>query len=382
MTTHRNSIGMTAFLSFSHRHVGEDEVSATSLCQDNDNRQRWLVVGDGDLSYSASIAQDLARRSIELTATVLEEQLEHIKVYQRSETNTEQILRADDNHFHQVQFGVDATRLIAAFPPSETPKFNRIIFNFPHWRGKTNAKRNRQLVSDFLKSASDVLNRTNGIICIALCEGQGGFPAKSLAEWRQSWLVPALAAEHGLLLQKLEAFVPEYTQSSHRGVDRPWRKDGHNQLFCFAFPNKTFSGVATVDVSLQISCRHELRIMLHPTKLQASPVTYEGIVYGDAVFHLAQTCVPDGIDLEVAARELLTPSEWNDDHVPLAVFLMNYSGVSKPLTRVLADSIRARLEATVQEEWHLNVAKGGRLVSRPYPRHLLPSLIKEYAKCK
>jgi Domain of unknown function (DUF2431) len=352
-------------------------VTESKFITNDDNvnsKTRWLVVGDGDLSYSASIASELAQQSIHLTASVLEDEARHQAVYERSRDHTATILRAckdltHDSISHSVMFEIDATRLLDSFPST---KYHRIIFNFPHWRGKTNAKRNRQLVSDFLLSARQVLTK-DGEICIALCEGQGEFPADSLAVWRQSWLVPAYAVEHGLMLHKLEPYQPQYTQSSHRGVDRPWKKGGRNQLYTFGFP----TGLP-VDRALQLSCRHELRVMLHPEKLSKSVVTRENIVDGDAVLELARHFVPHGIELEVAARHLLTPEEWNRDHVPLAVFLMNYSGASMPLTRQMADDIRAKLESAVNTQWHLDVVKGGRLVSRPYPRHLLPALIKEY----
>jgi hypothetical protein len=158
-------------------------------------------------------------------------------------------------------------------------------------------------------------------------------------------------------------------------MDRPWKKGGHAQLYTFTFPDQT-----PVNEDFQISCRHELRILLDSENLSVSPVSRDDIVDGDAVYKLACELVPTGIRVDVAARVVLAPSEWNfDSHVPLlAVFLMNYSGEYEPLTRELADGIRANLEGRVQEQWKLEVAKAGYLVSRPYPRSLLPTLIKEY----
>lgn len=149
--------------------------SATSLSE-RSGEHNWLVVGDGDFSYCASIAERLAKDDINLYATVLEEEMVHNKVYQRSISNKDSILsttKTDSPCQHQVKFGIDATKLIEFFP---TIKFQTIEFNFPHWGGKTNAKRNRQLLDDFMASASQVLSE-DGEIVISLCEGQGGFPA-------------------------------------------------------------------------------------------------------------------------------------------------------------------------------------------------------------
>jgi hypothetical protein len=395
-----------------HLPIAHDPTFRSSCCQkseaiasiqsnDISYQRRWLVVGDGDLSYSASIASELSQKGIHLTATVWEDQERHRQVYERSTQNVKAIILASiDNqdhsvlqqdYCHKILFGVDATQLPLTFP---TTKFHRIIFNFPHWRGKTNAKRNRQLVNDFFQSATQVLEEKDGEICIALCEGQGGFPSSTSAEWRQSWLVASYAAEHGLLLQKLESYQPQYMQSSHRGIDRPWKKSGNNQLYTFGFPSKNDhnnnnnnnnKNYFVVDESLQLSVRHELRIMLHPEKLLSCPVSRNDIVNGDAVYELArkEVVMPDGIEFQIATRYLLTPDDQDHHkrhHVPLAVFLMNYCGISHPLTRPMADNIRAQLETAVQEQWQLDVAKAGRLVSRPYPRHLLSTLIKQYSR--
>jgi hypothetical protein len=114
-------------------------------------------------------------------------------------------------------------------------------------------------------------------------------------------------------------------------------------------------------------------------KLEKCPVSFDDIVGGDAVFDLARQFVPEGINFEVPARDLLsTDNKLKSGDYSLAVFLLNYSGESEPLSRQKADSIRASIEAAIIDQWNLNVAKPGRMVSKPYPYALLSTLIKEY----
>ena len=153
-----------------------------------------LVCGDGDLSFSASMAPSLHILNTNLISTVLEEKDTHGDVYQRSASNAEIIQSFAPGH--EVHFGIDATELEECFPDQ---KFDRIQFNFPHWRGKANHKYNRQLIDDFLKSASQVL-ATNGEIHIALCEGQGGSKCKTLQGYRDTWTPNLFASQYGLML--------------------------------------------------------------------------------------------------------------------------------------------------------------------------------------
>jgi hypothetical protein len=350
--------GMNAL---SHQPIS---VSATG----SDESKTWLVIGDGDLSYSSVIAEDLANSYTRLVATVLEEEEVHNRVYERSKGNAESI---SSHPSHEVKFGVDGTKLQSSFPNT---LFDYIEFNFPHWRGKTNARYNRELLDGFLQSACSVL-KPCGEIRVALCHGQGGMPVENLQEWRSSWMPAMYAAEHGLMLKRLEPYEPDYGLSSHRGADRAFFLGDAPQKFTFTFPDDE-----CIDEDLQISCRHELRVMLHPDKLEQSPKSYDDIVHGDAVLELAQDIIPEGIRLEVPARDVLTPEECNSGHVTLAVFLMNYSGERNPLTRDSADEIRRNIEAAVVDRWQLDIAKGNRLVSRPYPSQLMPKLIKEYNK--
>jgi hypothetical protein len=221
---------------------------------------------------------------------------------------------------------------------------------------------------------------------------------KSLAEkWKQSWLVAVYAAEHGLLCRKLQSYNPIYTQTSHRGKDKPWIKDGIGQRYHFSFPRRNKNKIlCPIDTNLQISCRTELRIVLpnenenenddkEKQQHDATRVpSRNDIVDGDAVYNLIKEFVPDGIRMDVVAREIVSPYTYTSksnnnipEEVTLAIFLINYSGESIPLTRDLADSIRSKVEISVKDLWKFNIAKSGRIVSKPFPTHLLPTLIQD-----
>eukprot|EP00956_Cyclotella_meneghiniana_P023456 scaffold45691_cov74-Cyclotella_meneghiniana.AAC.5 len=103
--------------------------------------QNILVCGDGDLSFSADIAAELDSLGIQLFATVLEDEETHNKVYEFSASNTNKI----KSFGHKAMFGVDATQLSAYFGNKSLDYpllFDRIQFNFPHWRGKANNRYN------------------------------------------------------------------------------------------------------------------------------------------------------------------------------------------------------------------------------------------------
>ena len=134
------------------------------------------------------IARGVRPPSIRATHSLRPSGIRHA-VYQHSRANADVIASAG----HGVAFGVDATALSTYFggggggtgdavcgvgsstasssPPP--PPFDRVQFNFPHWRGKANNRYNRALLGDFLASAATVLS-PRGEIHVALCDGQGG----------------------------------------------------------------------------------------------------------------------------------------------------------------------------------------------------------------
>lgn len=351
-----------------------------------DDKQPWntlcgepieslLVVGDGDLSHSAAIAPLLADLNVKLTATVLEDQETHHATYQQSRQHTETIR----SHEHIVQFGINATDLINHFPKGKTT-FDRIQFNFPHWRGKANHRHNRALLDNFLCSAADYLSE-RGEIHVALCEGQGGGTATTKKEWRESWKAAEYGATHGLLLRSVTPYQPVYDLSSHRGMDRAFRVGKVPKLYVFNKPDSDASVKTRRD--LQMCCRHELHVNLPSEGLRpGSPYTIDDIVEGSAIKTIAERVVDRGIRVDVPMRRILKPEEANSD-VPVAVFLMSYCGEGTTLTRDQADGYRSALEAEIQEN-HLPLRsnRAGRLVSRPFPSPLLDNLIYHYLQPK
>lgn len=324
----------------------------------------WLVVGDGDLSYSAWLASTMENDDVELVATVLEDKETHRHVYKNSDKHSDSIISNED---HTVLFGVDATKLLDQFPPASV---DRIIFNFPHWRGKANNRYNRLLLNDFLASAVNVL-RCQGEIHVALVPGQGGSYARNMIEWRASWMAAQYAADHGLLLSCIEEFGElQYDLSSHRGVDRAFSIGNAPRQYIFTLPD----GDNVVDPAFQVACRHELRIRLREEDIAACQWTRQELVEGDAILHAAQELVKGtGIRASVPMRDIVTASR---DDYPLLVFLLVYSGESQPLTRALADTIRAEVEFMVTGEC-LQVAKANKMVSKPFPYPILDALIEE-----
>jgi len=398
-----------------------EESSSSACCARGSEPQNWLVVGDGDLSYSANLARELmagggattttsTTSRVRLVASVLEDEETHNKVYRNSRKNTEIIRRSsgstlsqDDKAKAAVLFSVDATQLEHRFP---SQSFDRITFNFPHWRGKTNNRYNRQLLDSFLQSAAKVLNRNReSEIHIALCDKQGGADATNLVEWRTSWMAQAYAAEHGLVLRRLEPFfrhqkttTSAYDLSSHRGVDRPFLVGDQPLTYVFGWPvvgssssedndddaringNRHSASISTSteeeeDLRLSLAFRHELRLVLDPTKLASCPHSQHELEHSSVVPELVRQVTPGGVHCEVPLRSVILPKK---TAFPLLVFLVVYrSGVQRPLTRSMADAIRNELEEAATARFGLELAKRDRMVSKPFPYRILDTLIED-----
>jgi len=328
-----------------------------------------LVCGDGDLSYSASIATHCSNLGISLTASVLEDEATHNRVYVDSLQNSASIRKSSPQH--SVLFGIDATQLPMHFP---NEVFDRIVFNFPHWKGKSNHKHNKALLNAFFESAVHLLS-TKGEIHVSLCQHQGGNHAKTIEEWKDSWAISVYAAEHGLLNIGINKFLPNYTLSSFRGRDKGFYTGDQPDLYIFSKPN----GVDSVPKQLRLCCRQELHVQLPDRNSQdLSSFILEDIKWGDSILNMARSVVPQEISVEVPARKIWSQEETGYP-TDIAIFLVVYCGEGLPMRRGDANEYRSRLESKVSEVLALRENRKDRFVSKPFPYSLLSYILKVHS---
>ena len=177
-----------------------------------------LIIGDGNFSYSLSFCRKWQKQHWKIITTSFEDEAT-VKSNRESYENIKEL----HNIAVHVCYGIDGTNL-EAYLEMQGKKFDCIIFNFPHTGGKSNIKRNRDLIQGFLGSAYDFLT-PSGEIRITLCRGQGGTPLDcSERGYKNSWKIIELAAEAHLILSDLQPFRlsdwPGYTPTGYRGLDK------------------------------------------------------------------------------------------------------------------------------------------------------------------
>ncbi|CAI9784074.1 unnamed protein product [Fraxinus pennsylvanica] len=185
--------------------------------------QRILLVGEGDFSFSASLAVAFGSAPY-MIATSLDSVDFLKKNYKRAMSNIEKLRIRECMVMHEI----DATK-VASHHLLGGMTFDRIIFNFPfagffdNLSREATLRKHRRLVSLFLMNAKEMIDE-NGEIHIS--HKTNGFHIE--------WKLESLASSHRLRL--IEAV--EFNQFDYVGYNTKYGFGGNKNFNCY--PSKTY----------------------------------------------------------------------------------------------------------------------------------------------
>ncbi|KAI3456766.1 hypothetical protein Pfo_013429 [Paulownia fortunei] len=187
------------------------------------SRHRILLVGEGDFSFSASLAVAFGL-AYNMIATSLDSKAFLKKNYQYAPINIEELRSRECKVMH----GIDATKM-ANHALLGQLKFDRIIFNFPfagffkNLSREAQLRRHRRLVSMFLKNAREMISE-NGEIHIS----------HKTNDFHIEWKLESVASSHKLRL--IEAVI--FDQLDYPGYNTKCGFGTDNNFNCN--PSKTY----------------------------------------------------------------------------------------------------------------------------------------------
>ncbi|KAG8385978.1 hypothetical protein BUALT_Bualt03G0101300 [Buddleja alternifolia] len=187
------------------------------------SRHRILVVGDGDFSFSASLAVAF-RCASNMISTSLDSKEFLKKNYEKFMSNFKQLRSRSCKVMHEI----DATKM-ASHELLGHLTFDRIIYNFPfagffkELSRKAQIRRHRKLVNQFLKNAKEMLSE-NGEIHIS----------HKTNDFHNEWKLEAMASSHRLRL--IDAV--DFNHLDYPGYNTKCGFGSDNNFNCY--PSKTY----------------------------------------------------------------------------------------------------------------------------------------------
>ena len=170
-------------------------INGHALCR-NDKTDVFLILGDGDFSFSVDLAtffrQEKQRRATTIHATGLDSQTDLYTKYKDAKFLLS-LLKSDDFLRIEVYHGVNA----AAVKPENTLVASHVIFNHPHLATEDAQRHSRFLAHFFHTSNSTWMAPGGGLLHLTLAIGQC-----------DRWKCTEMAERQGLLLVARHAFVP------------------------------------------------------------------------------------------------------------------------------------------------------------------------------
>ncbi|KAL5576354.1 hypothetical protein UlMin_018053 [Ulmus minor] len=163
------------------------------------SKQRILLVGDGDFSFSLCLARAFGSAR-NIVASTLDTQENIASKYNNGIRNVREL----EEMGCLVLFGVDAKKMSQHFF-LKTQRFHRIVYNFPHvgflFREDSycQIQLNRKLVKEFLRNSKVLLRKEEGEIHITHKEG----------EPYNKWDLVRKAEKIGLVLHEIVPFCKD-----------------------------------------------------------------------------------------------------------------------------------------------------------------------------
>lgn len=319
-----------------------------------------LILGDGNLTFSLSLSRIFPDKYI--IATVYEEESEWRKKY--ADYNADVLDKIKDECKNtKVVFKVDALDFEKV---SKNTKFTDIIFNFPHYGGKTNLRKCRLLLRKIFESVARTLRASeprSSRFHVTFAPGQSGIEATDLIYTdvppkhnKDSWQPLELASEFGMVATSVERFdsykFPEYSSSGYKNTQRGFKNGKNSQTITFEWSGYfidverlSLERVKFIESSFVPS-----RTIDHPIFHQFRPVFqyHISIVFGSShnwqdiekteghLFSLMSQCAgPLLVSVcELADRRCTAPGDLHN-----RIYCVKYQGIALPLCRNLGNAL-------------------------------------------